>query len=126
MSEWIYYAHLIAANQTIGNQFAGLMGFGPDDNKTFSDSRAVRLRRTSDGEVAWYSEVPLKQSGYAILTEVKAGGYPQVFLDAGITPQQIDAARAVITLEVGDRATYEGNGLAFIAANGYEIIPQES
>jgi hypothetical protein len=124
-SEWLYRMNVVTTDLQLGNALAGAMGFGTEDHLTFTKGAKLRPIGSEDTEPsAWFASVPLKATGYAIVSEFRDGGYPQALLDKGITAEQIDAARAVITLEVGDRATLEGNGLAFIAANGLEILPE--
>ena len=121
-TEWIYYCNALTTNKALGDAMG--VALDPDPGATEAFTTKLRPIGSDDTEPsAWFAPVPLKQSGHDIVAEFAAGGYPQVFVDAGYTAAQIDLARASITLEYGPRATIEGNGLAFIAAQGYEIVP---
>ena len=123
-SEWQYIVYALTVNMEIGNALAGAMGVAPGDNLTFTKGTKLRPIGSDDTDPsAWLAAVPLKQSGHDIVAEFAAGGYPALFTGAGFTHAQIDLARASITLEYGPRSEVEGHGLAFIAAQGYEIIP---
>lgn len=120
---WVGYLNaIIPANlKTLGDRVGVIMD--PDPNAT--EAFPTALRPAGGGNVSHYfTAVPLKATGIAILDSFMAGGYPQVFLDAGITTQELDTLRAAMLAEYGDRATYEGHGPVFIAANNLEILPE--
>lgn len=41
----------------------------------------------------------------------------------GVSDADVLAYQPLMIISVGDRASLEGHGLEFIAANGYEVIP---
>ena len=125
MTDYPYAVTVITTDKAIGNMLASCIDPDVGGGETFD--KGAKLRPIGSGDTvptAWAAFSLLKATGYAIVSEFRDGGYPQSLLDKGITAEQIDAARAVITLEVGDRATLEGNGLAFIASLGLEILPE--
>ena len=122
-SPWKFVLNVIALDVAVGNVLAGAIGVAPDDDKTFT--LGTKLKHTASGSTtAVFASVPLKQSSLDYCTEfTSAGPYP-LLNASGLTNEQITAAKAVMLLEFGPRAQYEGHGLAFIASHGYEIIPQ--
>lgn len=120
---WIYYCNALTTNKALGDAIG--VALDPDPGATEAFTTKLRPIGSDDTEPsAWFAPVPLKQSGYDIIAEFAAGGYPAIFTDAGFTHAQIDLARASITLEYGPRSEVEGNGLAFIQSLGYEIVPE--
>ena len=130
-TEWIYYCNALTTNKPLGDAMG--VALDPDPGATEAFTTKLRPIGSDDTEPsAWFAPVPLKQSGHDIVAEFAAGGYPSIFTDAGYSHAQIDALRTpmpeyggkpAMLLEYGPRATIEGNGLAFIAAQGYEIVP---
>jgi hypothetical protein len=121
-TEWVYWLHAITIDKPLGDAVG--CAINPDTGST--EEFITPLRPISSDDTlpsAWFTGAPLKQSGHDIVAEFAAGGYPALFTGAGFTHAQIDLARASITLEYGPRSEVEGHGLAFIAAQGYEIIP---
>lgn len=124
-TEWIGGLNAIALNKAIGNLLAGLIDPDSGGSATFDKGVPLRLIGSAATEpTAWAASSPLKQAGLDYCAEFTSDGPYPLLTALGLTNEQITAAKAVMLLEFGPRAQYENSGLAFIAANGYEIIPQ--
>ena len=121
MSDYLYIANIIATNIPVGNALAALVDPDVGGNRTFSEPRK-QLRKVADGSTAGCSDPLLEPATYAALSEFMSGGYPQVFLDAGITTEQMDMYRTTFIAELGPREELEGRLFAFAAEQGYERV----
>lgn len=124
-SPWKYTINVIAIDPDVGNMLAGAIGVAPGDNLTFTVGTNLRLiGSTSSTPDAVFACVPLKQAGLDYCTEfASAGPYP-LLNELGLTNEQIAAAKPAMLMEFGPRDQYDAHGIAFIAAHGYEVIPQ--
>jgi hypothetical protein len=129
VNEWIGWGHFAipAAHKALADRVACAMNPDPGAIPGVTEEFVTKLRAigSEDTDPSHYSTaVLLKATGIAILDSFFAGGYPSVFTSAGITTEELDTLRDNLLREYGDRATYEGNGLAFIASIGLEILPE--
>lgn len=124
-TKWIGGLNAITLDKPIGNMLAGLIDPDSGGSATFDKGLKLRTIGSTDTEpTAWAASSPLKQSGIDYCSEF-AGTGPYPLLNAlGLTNEQIAAAKPAMVLAFGPRAEYEGGLLAFIAASGYEVIPQ--
>jgi len=132
------WMNAITTDRGIANRVAGIIGESSGDGSMFDygtpcypagttcspmqDGPFTRMV-PSQPAVAWAVSLAVRDAVAPFIEQFRDGGHPAPLLAAGMTDEEIDAAHAVIVLEIGARATYEGNGLFFIASQGYEIIP---
>lgn len=126
MTEWNKHVLVITTNLTIGNALAAKIDPDTGGDKTFRDDKyGVRLRAigSTGPATAWAASVPLRQAGYDAVVEFQGAGPYPILNARGITDAMVAAGKPAMTLQAGDRLTLDGTLPAFIAANGYEIIP---
>lgn len=117
---WVYYILAITTDKTTANVVATKLN--PDPGAV--DEFPTELRKVVNGSTAWLTGSPMTAVGYAAVQEFAAGGYPAALAAQGVTEAQVDAARAVMTLQTGLRSEMAAQASVFLAANGYEIIPE--
>ena len=123
MTDYIFYCLVITKNLAIGNALAALLDT-TGGNLTFMEGAKLRLIGSQDTEpTAWGSAVPLRQSAYDALIEFKGPAPFPTLNSMGVSDADVLAYQPLMIISVGDRASLEGHGLEFIAANGYEVIP---
>lgn len=123
-TEHIFWVNGITTDKQKGDALGLLLD--PDPNATEAFVTPLRPIGSNDQTPsAWLTAASLKANAYAAIVEFDgAGPYPT--LNAmGVTNQQVAAGKAVLVLEYGPRDQYEGRALAFIAEQGYEIIPPQ-
>lgn len=100
----------------------GHRGTGP----AFGGERGIGLRplgSQSTTPVAWGSYTVAKADTEARVAEYNAAGPYQTLNSLGMTDPQVAAAKSVLTAEYFPRETHEYAFVAWLASNGYEIIP---
>ena len=124
ISEWKFYGHALATSIAVGNRLAGVIGFNSNDGETFTNGVRLRPIGSSVTEpTAWFAAIPLKQAGHDAFTEFNTAGPYPILNALGVLTDEISYAKTVVFAESGDRQNVEGRWLEFIAANGYEVIP---
>lgn len=122
-----YWANVICTDQAKGNAIGAYMDRDSGGSQTFTKALPLRpIGSPSQTPTAWAVFTALNTLGEAMVTSFVAGQYHPAFLLRGCPTQTIDDARAVMTIEHGARAQYEDRGPAFVAEQGYEIIPPEA
>jgi hypothetical protein len=135
-----YWMTAVTADQAKGNRIGGIVGACSDDDKMFTlcsipcYSQGTTFTATQDGPltvyvpsaapVAWAVTLAVRDAVAPYIAEFRDGGYPAPLLAAGMSNDEIDDHRAALTLEVGDRATYEGRARTFLTSLGYVLAPE--
>ncbi len=109
-TEWKYRAEIEfdhgfnATKRAFANQLATI---AEPDAHVYEDKDWIRVDKSSapDNPVMidppiWTMSTPTKQAFKDAIDLYNAGGYPQIFTDAGVTNEQIDFARTFITANV--------------------------
>ena len=123
ITDYIFYCHVIAKNLAVGNALAALLDTA-GGNLTFTQGAKLRPIGSQDTEpTAWGAAMPLRQSAYDALIEFKGTAPFPTLNSMGVSDADVLAYQPLMIISVGDRASLEGHGLEFIAANGYEVIP---
>lgn len=124
-TEHVFWTNGITTNKAIGD-FLGLL-LDPDPNATETFITKLRpIGSNATEPTAWFTGVALKANAHAAVVEFDGAGPYPTFNAMGVTNQQVATGKAALVLEYGPRAQYEGRALAFIAEQGYEIIPPEA
>lgn len=140
MTEFNKYLLVLTTNKAVGNALAGIVGTDTGDAQTFDVSGIpcyppgttftteqrgpVSVPVASQEPAAWAVGVAVRRPAYDVAAAFAAGGYPQALLDAGLTTEQIDTYRSIVTVQAGDRSALEGALAQFVTSNGYELIPR--
>ena len=123
MTSFSYFCKAITTSLPVGEAIS--QAIDPDPNSQGAFTTGLRtVGSTSTSASAWFTASVLNARGYEHVASFLSGEYPQVLLDQGITAEQIDYARTVMIIEVGARDAVDISPLAFLAANGYEIIQE--
>lgn len=124
-TEWGGWMYAITDNPEAAGLIALALDPGSGGAANFYGGAKLRPIGSNDTEPTKYcAGVAVRTVTLPVIAAFDAGGYPQPLLDAGRTAEELDTARAALVLLYGPRATIEGNGLAFIAAQGFEIVPE--
>lgn len=127
MTEYQYYAILIASNKDAGNSLASLAASFPNDpgaeQETFDDGRKLSPE-------AWYATVPCKQSFASVITALKERvpySDPRLayLIERGLTMEQWNMADVIFPyVDVFVRSEVEGTDFVtpFITSHGYSIV----
>lgn len=140
MSAHTFWMTAVATDIAKGDRIGGIIGPSSGDNQMFTRSAipcyplGTTFTQEQDGPitrctpsqpaVAWAVSLAVRSAIAPYIEQFRDGLYPAPLLAAGMTEQEIDEHRAAIAVQIGPRATIEGNGLAFIVSLGYEIIPE--
>lgn len=133
-SKWM---NVVTYSKSTGNLLAAAIGEDTGDAHTFDYAVPVYPQGTtfsanpnpilgkipSKAPVAWAIQGPIKQAAYDQAATYISGGYPSKLVAAGLTNAQIDAARAVVKVQVGDRDTMQNTLNTFIASLG--LVPAQ-
>ena len=123
MTSFSYFCKAITTSLPVGVAIS--QAIDPDPNSQGSFTTGLRpVGSTATTASAWFTASLLNARGYEHVASFLSGEYPQVLLDQGMTAEQIDYARTVMIIEVGAREVLDKSPWAFLAANGYEIIPE--
>jgi hypothetical protein len=134
MTEYVYACNAVCveAGLAIGNALAAAID--PDTGGAETFTKGLRCypagttftgtipNRAASNPVAARASFPLlKATGFALVSEFN-GSAPWPQLNAiGFNDAQIAAAKTVITLECGPRATIEPHGVEFVQSLGYLV-----
>ena len=122
MTKYLYAANMITTDLETGNSLADIID-GTSGSDSFTNNPLANI---GSAEVtAWGGSVRLTQGTYDAFNEFIAGGYPLALTASGMTTAQIDAARAVMTIETGEANATEAGYGEFLASNNYETISTE-
>ena len=124
-TEWIGRTNVITTVLPSASQLAAVIDPDVGGAETFTKGAKLRPIGSSDTTpTAWAASVPLRQRGIDIVQDALNGIVHPYLAERGVTLQTLQAALANMHVQVGLRETYDGTLLAFIAAHGYEVIPQ--
>lgn len=123
-TEWTGWINVIAHDYAVASGLAALIDPDTGGAETFSNGLKLRpIGSAVTDPTAWAAAVPLKQLGVDTVLDALNGVVHGFLAERGITAPALAAAVETMDVECGARATYEANLLAFIAANGLEVIP---
>lgn len=119
------WANVVCFSKGIGNALAQVID--PDGGANTFGRNAVRWKEDAGGVVQGYAaSFPLTAGGLELFAEFNGDGeshYPKLTA-AGVTVEQIEAARQVVVMEYGTRAEYEGGLSRFIDECGLALVDQ--
>lgn len=122
---WSYWLIAISTDLQKGSGLAAALDPSPRGDLTFLQGAKLRpIGSQSLTPTAWAASIPLRQSGYDVVQEFLAGRVHPTLAARGVTQQILDDALPTMSLLCGAREIYESQGEAFIAANGYERVPE--
>lgn len=134
MTEYIYAANVVCLESAlaIGNALAAAIDPDTGGNETFTKGvkcypagttfTGIGPARVASASPAARASFPLlTERGYSMVTEFSGPGPYPLLNGLGFTNGQIASAKAVITLEVGQRETIEGRGVEFVQSLGYLV-----
>ena len=127
-TEWVGWANITTTDKPLGDNLGAKMNPDPGAIPGVTEEFVTPLRpigSNSTTPTAWFTAVPMKQLGLDMLAEFNGPGPYNLLALINVSPEEVALAKPVLVMEYGDRATYEGHGLTFIASQGYEIIPNE-
>jgi hypothetical protein len=122
MSEYVNWTNVLTTNLPLGNAMAGLIGADDGDNQTFTKGRTLRAAGGPNTVVAWGAAVPITDRALALIDEFNGPGPYPGLIARGATPELVAQAKAVITIEAGQRAQLFGHAETFWSEHGYEPV----
>ncbi len=123
-TEWRYKALIITRNKSVGDSMYEMLRAFPNDPLPEESVFDIEL---SDG--AWATEYSVKLSVKEAIDSLSAGEYPALLQDNGMSNEDIDGIRSIITAECYD--LHENDGAytvkqealdSFIAEQGYTRV----
>lgn len=125
-TQWKYAATIIATNPAFANQLWSALWSTADsslrgsNSNTFNAQNAFKDSTTpGPGPDAYICCTRLLQSQYDQLVTFQSGGYPQPWLDSGITQAQINQFRSNTEMNLGDADMIESQHAQFVADRNY-------